>query len=76
MQAFREPTEQTVAQPTISLPFAPNLLVSASALPLLLGLVSGRALADSLTQLGRSSEEFFRGDRLPPLPLMKTDVAE
>lgn len=70
MQSFQEPTAQSVTQPAISLPFDPNLLVSASAFPLLLGLASGRLLAHGLTQLGRSSEEIFRGDRLPPLPLL------
>jgi hypothetical protein len=36
---------------------------------LLLGLMGARAIATGLTALGIASEELFRGDRLPTLPL-------
>jgi len=45
-----------------------TLLVSLTTVPLLLGLVSTKALAASIRELGEFSEELFRGDRLPPLP--------
>ncbi len=35
--------------------------------PMLLGLVGGKAIADTLQSLGQASEEIFRGDRLPVL---------
>ena len=45
----------------------PDMVVSMMTAPLLLGLVTGRAIADGLTQLGTVSEELFRGERLPTL---------
>lgn len=46
-----------------------RLLVSLATGPFLLGLVAGRALEHLLQDLGKASEELFRGDRLPVLPL-------
>jgi hypothetical protein len=48
-----------------------RLLVSLATGPFLLGLVAGRALEHLLQDLGKASEELFRGDRLPVLPLEK-----
>ena len=70
MQSFREPAEKTDALPTISIPLAPDITVGMGTLPLLAVLLSGRLLANALTELGDSSEEVFRSDRLPPLPLL------
>lgn len=36
---------------------------------LLLGLVGARAIANGVTQAGIASEELFRGERLPTLPI-------
>lgn len=43
------------------------MVISMMTAPLLVGLLAGRAIADSLTQLGLASEELFRGERLPTL---------
>lgn len=45
----------------------PNVVLSIVTGPFLLGLISARMAAESLTQLGQASEEFFRGERLPSL---------
>lgn len=47
--------------------FATRLLLSASTAPLLLFLVGSRTLITVLQELGQTSEEVFRGDRLPIL---------
>lgn len=47
---------------------APNSLdiwLGVATVPLLGGILMGRAIAKFLTTLGESSEELFRGDRLP-----------
>jgi hypothetical protein len=49
-----------------------QLLLSLSTAPLLLLLVSGKALAKAMNELGQASEEIFRGDRLPILHISKT----
>lgn len=38
---------------------------------MLAAVVSSQMVAHTLRQLGESSEELFRGDRLPTLPLLK-----
>jgi hypothetical protein len=45
----------------------PDLLLGAATVPLLLGLVGGKALSKLVQDAGRLSEEVFRGDRLPIL---------
>jgi hypothetical protein len=45
----------------------PNLLISVATLPVLMGLIGGRMMSQTLIDLGRASEEIFRGDRLPVL---------
>jgi hypothetical protein len=45
----------------------PDLMLSVAALPVLVGLVSARAAAKTMQDLGTLSEEIFRGDRLPIL---------
>ena len=49
-----------------------NLLLSLSTAPLLLVLVGSRALATAIQDMGQSSEELFRGDRLPVLKISLT----
>lgn len=46
-----------------------HLLLSLSTAPLLLFLVGSRALAIALRDMGQTSEELFRGDRLPVLKI-------
>ena len=50
-----------------------NLLLSLSTAPLLLVLVGSRALATAIYEMGQSSEELFRGDRLPLLKISLTE---
>jgi hypothetical protein len=47
---------------------SPLLSVSLASVPLLSALVTVHAVLDHLEQVGVSSEEIFRGDRLPVLP--------
>ncbi len=75
MQSFREPATATHIEPSISLPVPISLLISLASAPLLAALISGRTAAHSLIQIGISSEEIFRGDRLPTLPLLPTDTS-
>ena len=72
MQSFREPTQSAHAQPSISVSVPVDLALVASTIPLLALVVSARVVADGLTELGKASEELFRGDRLPSRPLMDT----
>lgn len=41
--------------------------IACMTVPMVLGLVGGKAIADALQSLGEASEEIFRGDRLPVL---------
>ncbi|MEL6814498.1 MAG: hypothetical protein AAFP03_06760 [Cyanobacteria bacterium J06598_3] len=71
MQSFREPATSKRPSLNISLPIAVELTISLGTLPLLAILTSSRALSFGLGQLGNASEELFRGQQLPTLPLMK-----
>jgi hypothetical protein len=44
---------------------APSLLVSLAAAPCLMAIVAIRATSELLERVGQTSEEIFRGDRLP-----------
>ncbi|MBD2022225.1 hypothetical protein H6F43_18760 [Leptolyngbya sp. FACHB-36] len=44
-----------------------EVLLSFATVPLLIGLVAGKAIADAVQEIGLLSEEVFRGDRLPTL---------
>ncbi|KJH73412.1 hypothetical protein [Aliterella atlantica] len=47
----------------------PNqILLQISTVPVLAALVAGKAVAETMQAIGQSSEEVFRGDRLPILP--------
>ncbi|MFM7423515.1 MAG: hypothetical protein ACKO7W_00685 [Elainella sp.] len=46
-----------------------GLLLSFSTAPFLLLLLGGRALSVLLLELGQTSEELFRGERLPVLKI-------
>jgi hypothetical protein len=45
----------------------PNILLGLATAPLLVALVGARAATQFMMDLSRSSEEVFRGDRLPIL---------
>lgn len=70
MQSFRQPEAPTLPKLSVQLPIATELLISLSSLPLVSFLAIGQATASTLTEIGQASEELFRGDRLPSLPLM------
>jgi hypothetical protein len=55
---------QPLAQPAPSA-IAPSLLVSLAAAPCVLAIVALRATSEMLERVGQTSEEIFRGDRLP-----------
>lgn len=55
---------------------ATQLLLSVSTAPLLLVLVGSRALIATLQELGQTSEEIFRGDRLPVLNISSQQPEE
>jgi hypothetical protein len=57
--------------PSVKLPV--GILLSLSTAPLLCLLLGGRALAIALRELGLTSEEMFRGDRLPVLKIVDAD---
>ncbi|MEL7329404.1 MAG: hypothetical protein AAGJ69_06125 [Cyanobacteria bacterium J06559_1] len=73
MQSFREPEASKRPSLGISLPIAIELTIGLSTLPMLAILTSSRVLSFGLLQLGHASEELFRGEQLPTLPLMKKD---
>ena len=45
----------------------PDIALSLATAPVLIALVGGAAIAQTLQDLGTVSEELFRGDRLPHL---------
>ena len=53
-----------------------GVLLSLSTAPLLGLLLGGRALALALREIGQSSEEVFRGDRLPVLKITVLDTEQ
>jgi hypothetical protein len=56
---------RTTTQPATPQLIAPSLLVSLAATPCLLAIVALRATSELLERVGQTSEEIFRGDRLP-----------
>ena len=73
MQSFRQSERPALPKFSPQIPVAPELLISLSSLPLLSSLSIGQVLARGLSEIGQASEELFRGDRLPSLPLMESD---
>lgn len=51
-----------------------GILLSLSTAPLLLVLVGSRALATAFQEMGQTSEEIFRGDRLPVLKISQSSL--
>lgn len=73
MQAFRETPPATLPGFSVSLPLAIDFTIGLTTCGLLALLATSQVAADGLIQLGQSSEELFRGDRLPTLPLMDSE---
>ena len=65
--SFREnlpgPSVEKVSPPQIS----SEILLSLATTPLVLGILASRGAGELMSGLGESSEEIFRGDRLPML---------
>ncbi|MGI0487597.1 hypothetical protein ACN4EK_19315 [Pantanalinema rosaneae CENA516] len=61
-----EPNEPTPNTAT-STPRSPDLWLSLATIPVLMGVLGGRAILQTVQELGQLSEEIFRGDRLPLL---------
>jgi hypothetical protein len=59
------PKSQTPNNP--KLPIPSDILLSLAALPMLGGLLAGKAAAEFVSSIGIESEEVFRGSRLPVL---------
>jgi hypothetical protein len=71
---FQTPSQVAPLADTAPRPLAASspevtLMVSLATAPFLLGLLGSRALETLIQELGKASEELFRGDRLPVLPL-------
>ncbi len=54
----------------------PEILVGLAVVPVLMGMVGVRAIADGLQELGALSEEIFSGDRLPVLDVSTSQTRE
>jgi hypothetical protein len=65
MQTF-DRSPQKAPTSSLSTP-ALELLISLATAPLLIGLVGGKVMAEVSQEIGRFTEEVFRGDRLPLL---------
>lgn len=59
-----------------SLPNPAALWVSFATIPMLLGILAARSLTENLSELGRASEEIFRGERLPILNFPEPEEGE
>jgi hypothetical protein len=53
---------------------SPSCLVSLTTSPFLLSIMAISGFAQSLVAIGQTSEEIFRGDRLPVLPFPESDI--
>lgn len=71
MQSFRQPEASPSPRRRVQFPVASEVIISLSSLPLVSLLAASYIVADGLVELGQASDELFRGDRLPSLPLMK-----
>ena len=61
---------------TSKLPISVDMLLSLATGPLLLGAIAAESLARTLTEVGKASEEVFRGDRLPVLKITRPETIE
>jgi hypothetical protein len=53
-----------------------KLLLGLGTAPLLAGLIAGKALANFMKEMGQTTEELFRGDRLPVLKIVPKQEEE
>ena len=71
MQSFRQSETSSGLPGRIQIPVATEAMVSLGSLPLIGLIAAGHLVARGLVEIGQQSEELFRGERLPSLPLMK-----
>ena len=76
MQSFRQPSDPDLVNPSISASVPVDLALVAGTLPLLAFVIGTQWIAAGFTEIGKASEELFRGDRLPIRPLMKVSSRE
>ncbi len=70
MRSFRESLPSSVPDLSVALPLATTLSIGLATVPLLAVLAAGRLIGEQAIELGKASEELFRGDRLPSRPLL------
>ena len=70
MQSFRQSEVSSASGVRVQLPVPTDVIISLSSLPLVAAIATGNMVADGLAKAGLQSEELFRGERLPSLPLM------
>ena len=71
IHSFRRAVESTRLDPSIRISMPVGVALVAGTLPMLAAVVGGHIVSKGLIELGKASEELFRGDRLPIRPLMK-----
>jgi hypothetical protein len=71
MNSAQSPQTSSSSDPLKAIPS--GLLIGAATVPMLAGIIAGKALAQIAQDLGQLSEEFFRGDRLPLLKFPAQD---
>jgi hypothetical protein len=67
MPSENQDLRKTETSNSPKLPVPSDILLSLAALPMLGGLVAGKAAAEFISSIGIESEEVFRGSRLPVL---------
>ncbi len=64
---------QFSSKPRLGMGVSPTLLISLATPGVILAVLGGKFVAHSITEFGGWSEDLFRGDRLPILPLHHPD---
>lgn len=67
MPSSSSKTTQTEGLQLIFFTISPQVLLQIGTGPLLVAMLAGKAVAETLQAMGQASEEVFRGDRLPVL---------
>lgn len=76
MKSSNQKASTTIEPSSFSPTLNSEILVGLVTLPMLVGMVSVRAIAEGLRELGSLSEEIFRGDRLPLLEFSNLPTAK
>jgi hypothetical protein len=70
MHSFRESLPSSAPDLSVIFPWATTLSIGLATVPLLAVLAASRLMGEQAIELGKASEEIFRGDRLPSRPLL------